>query len=162
MRKDKKTKITGYECYRFNDNFGYEFFIDKFPSDGNAFFDCINLGRDKEGVHIIAKNKPLVPYKLPGDVRVDSTISLNRDQAKQLLHILHLFVETGEIIEADKKPIPFKNLTELADKLKISRPTLDRRIKNIPEHDRQTITDYKHSPKTRYISYEIFEKMSKK
>lgn len=104
--KFKKT-ARGFAFYEFIDTYGAKCSLQKSSS---ATEDKIWLGVDDADPKIMASQTPQggtgwVPFAIPKNVLLTTRMHLNRRQVKQLLPILQLFVETGEIRGAAKRKI---------------------------------------------------------
>lgn len=92
--------IRGFDIIDFIDRYNSECSIQK---SSLATDDCIWFGINDANPKIMASKIQegavgWIPYHIPKDVSLTTRMHLNRDQVKNLLPILRLFVETGEIV----------------------------------------------------------------
>ena len=100
----------GFTLGKFTDYYGAPCSIQK---SSIATEDCIWLGVDDVQPKIMARDANRlglptsgeiygwVDYEIPKEVLLSSRMHLTQEMAKELLPLLHRFVETGELYEAE-------------------------------------------------------------
>lgn len=96
---ERKTTWRGFALIEFTDLYGTQCSLQK---SSLATDDAIWLGVDDADPKIMASKTPQggtgwVPYEIPKDVSLTTRMHLNREQAKQLVEALNVFIETGEL-----------------------------------------------------------------
>lgn len=86
----------GFQCAEFVDSYGNKCSIQKSSA---ATIDCIWLGIDKPKLTVFENDSKgkYITTDMPSNFDVDSRMHLTIEQVKDLLPILHHFVETGEL-----------------------------------------------------------------
>lgn len=89
----------GFKFKTFTDLYGAQWSIQK---SSLATEDAIWLGIDDAEPKIMASKTPQggtgwVPYAIPKDVSLNTRMHLSVDQAKELVKMLNVFIETGDL-----------------------------------------------------------------
>jgi hypothetical protein len=95
----RTTTSRGFTLINFQDRYDSQCSIQK---SSLATEDCIWLGVDDPDPKIMASKTPQggtgwVKYEIPDDVSINTRMHLTREQAKELVKVLKVFIKTGEL-----------------------------------------------------------------
>jgi hypothetical protein len=96
---EKTVTHRGFTLIKFNDYYDQPCSLQK---SSLATDDAIWLGVDDADPKIMASKTPQggtgwVPYYIPQDVSLSTRMHLTREQAKELVAALNVFIETGDL-----------------------------------------------------------------
>ena len=94
MLSKLQTTQRGFPLYRFIDRYDKPCSIQK---SSLASENAIWLGCDNANPRRMIVGRGWVPYLVPDDVLMDTTMHLTQNQVRELLPILQTFADTGEI-----------------------------------------------------------------
>jgi len=104
-KMEKVTTNRGFSLIKFKDRYNNDCSIQE---SSLATEDCIWIGIDDPNPQIMASQAKefgvetnettgWVDYPIPEEVSLNTRMHITRDQAKEIIEVLQIFVETGEI-----------------------------------------------------------------
>lgn len=95
----RTTTSRGFNLITFQDRYDSQCSIQK---SSLASEDCIWLGIDDPYPKIMASKTPQggtgwVKYEIPDDVSINTRMHLTREQAQELVIVLNVFIDTGDV-----------------------------------------------------------------